>query len=64
MSAVGRTLHLATAVDTLAAAWEFVMAHVDEVGPHPRVAISPYVGLEDNTTRFDVAVSGYTEESA
>lgn len=48
-----------TLVPDMAAAWVFVMAHVDTVGPHPAVHITP---LHDERKRFEVTVSGMTEQ--
>ena len=36
------TTRYATTVDDLPAAWAFVMAHLDSVGPDPSVEIKPF----------------------
>ncbi len=64
MSTIDLTVKYATNVDSLSAAWEFVMAHVDELGEAPTVSISPvwdYQSSEEGVLRFDVGVSGSTE---
>lgn len=66
MSPVEMTLKYATTVRGLAAAWEFVMAHVDEVGPDPQILISPIWSANDDDFRhrsFEVSVSGMVEKS-
>lgn len=71
MSAVEKTTQYATVADDLPAAWAFVMAHIDDVGPDPRITISPIrsyafadIGEEapEPPRQFEVAVSGMTEE--
>ena len=70
------TTRYATTVDDLPAAWAFVMAKVDLVGPAPSVEISPRwqsdysvphmleTGDEGQWTRvFEVVVSGMVEEA-
>ena len=48
-----------THVPDKAAAWVLVMAHVDTVCDHPAVHITP---LHDERKRFEVTVSGMTEQ--
>ena len=66
MSPVEVTTKHATTVDDLPAAWAFVMARIDRVGPDPRITISPIWtygdGEDGNTRRFEVSVSGMTTE--
>lgn len=54
---IERTVRIATRVDDLPAAWAFIMAHIDAVGPRARVAINPYHDADD-VAHFDVAVEG------
>jgi hypothetical protein len=63
---IERTVTLATTVDDLPAAWQFVMARIDDLGPDPRITISPVwaynvadLSSEQRPPRqFEVAVSG------
>lgn len=59
---VERTSKIVTSVDTLPQAWQFVMAHIESVGPRPSVHISPVTHIamngDDYTELFEVAVSG------
>lgn len=66
------TTRYATTVDDLTAAWSFVMARVDQVGPNPSIKISPIwsygvVDMDrderDAPRQFEVVVSGMVEES-
>lgn len=64
------TMRYATSVDGLPAAWAFVMARLDSVGPDPRITISPIwtarEGLDEEgqewPRRFEVVVEGMVEE--
>ena len=65
------TTTFATSVDDLAAAWAFVMAKVDQVGPDPRITVSPIWTIsasagddEEPPRRFEVSVSGMVHEEA
>lgn len=64
---VEKTTRLTVVVNDLAAAWAFIMARLDEVGPNPSVQIHPmwvYSGTDDEGTRkFEVTVSGMTTET-
>jgi hypothetical protein len=67
------TTRYATSVDTLADAWAFVMARVDDVGPDPMVTITPFwsisvADMDDEAgreypRRFGVVVSGMVKEA-
>lgn len=62
-----RTTKFATTVDDLADAWVFVMSHLADVGDDPTINIRPLWQFDDDlndasTRRFEVAVSGMTEE--
>lgn len=57
------SMKYSTQVATLTEAWQFVMARVDQVGPDPRVLISPVWRIEDDDTdtrEFEVVVEGTT----
>lgn len=41
LAPVERTTRIASTVEDLADAWAFVMTHIDEVGPDPRIEIVP-----------------------
>ena len=62
------TTRFATTVDDLPAAWAFVMARIDKVGPSPSVKISPiwswqaHEGSETAVRQFEVVVDGMIEE--
>lgn len=68
------TTRYATTVDDLPAAWAFVMAKVDTVGPDPSITISPLwvISVQDmdddeNTEyqrRFSVVVEGMVPEES
>ena len=70
-SPIERTTRLATTVDDLAAAWAFVMEHIDSVGPDPDVKISPvwsrnFDQMDDDEPwprHFSVVVSGMVEDA-
>lgn len=66
MSAVERTIRLATVVPTLTDAWVFIMDHLDEVGPDPRIEISPIwvisAGTDETPREFEVSISGMVPE--
>lgn len=63
---IEQTVKLATTVDDLASAWAFVMTRIDDLGPDPRITISPIwaynvtdLAAEQNPPRqFEVTVSG------
>lgn len=71
-SPVEFTARYATNVDTLPDAWQFVMEHIEKVGPDPSIEISPVwtlsVGLDINERRddpprhFSVVVCGMVEQ--
>ena len=74
-SPVEVTTRYATTVEGLPAAWAFVMAKVDSVGPDPSVEISPVwtISVQDMGNdepeggyprHFSVVVSGMVEEQA
>ena len=62
------TTRYATTVEDLAAAWAFVMDHIDKVGGDPGIDIRPiwqWDGYEDSSQavrRFTVVVDGMVEE--
>ncbi|WP_182377870.1 hypothetical protein [Nocardioides sp. WS12] len=63
------TTRYATTVDSLADAWQFVMARVDTVGPDPMITISPLwsfsvvdMGEETPPRQFSVVVEGMVPE--
>lgn len=63
------TTRYATSVPDLGAAWAFVMAHLDSVGPDPEVKISPVWTItsdlpdnEEPPRHFSVVVSGMVHE--
>lgn len=52
----------ATSVPDLQAAWAFVMAHIDRVGPNPSVKINPsWRFTPEAERRFEVVVAGSIE---
>ena len=62
------TTRYATTVDDLHAAWAFVMARLDSVGPDPSIHISPVWTIssgddEYQPRRFEVVVEGMVEEA-
>jgi len=68
---IERTQRIATTVETLAEAWAFVMAHIDDVGPDPSVQIDPVWSrpfeADDDAEwprHFSVVVSGMVEDPA
>jgi len=69
---IERTTTFATTVDDLAAAWAFIMGRIEEVGPDPRITISPIwsfsassLDVEQNPPRrFEVSVSGMVHDVA
>ena len=55
------SLSIASMVDTIQEAFQFVMEHLDELGDNPRITINPvwsYTDSEHGVRRFDVGVSG------
>lgn len=63
------TTRYATSVDSLTEAWEFVMARVDLVGPHPSIHISPCWHInpfdenpDEAEPHFSVVVEGMVPE--
>lgn len=53
------TTRYCTNVVDMAAAWAFVMEHVDNVGPNPSIEISPVLFFQDGSTyKFEVMVEG------
>lgn len=61
---VEKFVKYSTTVMSLPEAWEFVMAHVDEVGPSPSVHIEPFWQYTDGaptTRKYSVSVSGVVE---
>lgn len=58
-----RTLQYADVVATIGEAWAFVMDHLDELGPTPRIMINPVHWVKDGieTTWLEVSVSATTE---
>lgn len=65
------TTRYATTVDELADAWAFVMDRLDNVGPNPRITISPIwsyspseITDEDHEVprRFEICVEGMVHE--
>ena len=65
---VEKTTKYVTTVDQLSEAWAFVMEHIEHVGPHPEIEISPIevmpVGSDVWSSRFSVRVEGMVEEHA
>jgi hypothetical protein len=67
------TTRYVTTVDTLPEAWEFVMDRIDQVGPDPRITISPLQqfslsdgldgSLEPQPRQFEVLVEGMVSEA-
>lgn len=66
------TTRYVTSVDSLAAAWAFVMERVDAVGPDPSISIKPVwqVSVHDIDTEvvdwprvFEVVVEGMVQEA-
>lgn len=58
------SMRYSTQVATLTEAWQFVMGRVDQVGPDPRVSISPVWRGDDFEIReFEVVVEGTTPVS-
>lgn len=58
-SPVEVTTRYATTVDDLPAAWAFVMAKVDQVGPDPSVEISPVWTISVHEMDHDEPAGGY-----
>jgi hypothetical protein len=62
MADIEKTTRYVTHVGTLPEAWEFIMAHLDRVGPAPSIRIDPTWVLltrdsDDEERVFVVAVS-------
>jgi hypothetical protein len=62
------TTRYATSVPDLVAAWAFVMAHIDRIGPEPRIEIAPVWEpsdiADDHPLHFTVVVDGTITEEA
>lgn len=64
---VERTVRYATTVDSLPAAWAFVMERLDEMGSDPSIQIDPQWVVssdpDEHGREFVVVISGMVEEA-